>query len=438
MFSKRLQRENQQLKEQVSGLEQVIHGLTDLRATVWLDATGRVTKVNSRFLATLGHESDGIVGHFLRELVPEHVGSDFHQEIRQSLVQGEPFDGVIRLKKKAGQEAWLDCISLPLRDETGNLQGFVQVFKDVTAPVEKSSEQESFIQALSRSSAVIEFTLDRRVITANDRFLAAMRYRLEDIRGKHHRMFCTSEEASSPTYQQFWERLRRGEFVVDRFQRLDSLGQSVWLEASYNPVIDSYGRLAKIVKFATVISDQVMREEAIAGAANIAYNTSIQTDQTAQEGTAVVRQTVAAMGAVATYMTEAASSIAALDAQSQVIGSIIKTISGIAEQTNLLALNAAIEAARAGEQGRGFAVVADEVRQLASRTTQATAEIVGVVRENQALASKAVDIVEKGRSRAIEGVGLAEQAGEVIVEIQDGAQKVVKAVESFATELNHS
>jgi methyl-accepting chemotaxis protein len=151
----------------------------------------------------------------------------------------------------------------------------------------------------------------------------------------------------------------------------------------------------------------------------------------------VVRRTVEAMGAVAAHMTEAASGIAALDAQSQVIGSIIKTISGIAEQTNLLALNAAIEAARAGEQGRGFAVVADEVRQLASRTTQATAEIVGVVRENQVLASKAVEIVETGRARAIEGVGLAEQAGAVIVEIQDAAQKVVQAVESFATELNH-
>lgn len=134
-------------------------------------------------------------------------------------------------------------------------------------------------------------------------------------------------------------------------------------------------------------------------------------------------------------MREATAGIAALDQQSHVISSIIKTITGIAEQTNLLALNAAIEAARAGEQGRGFAVVADEVRQLASRTTQATAEIAGVVQENQVLASKAVQVVESGRTQAEEGLGLAREAGSVIVEIQEGAQKVLRAVENFATEL---
>jgi methyl-accepting chemotaxis protein len=210
MFSKRRERESQQLKERITALEQMVQGLTDLRGAVWLDATGKVTRANQRFLTMLGYEQDQIVGHHLRELVPEHVGSDFHQAIRQSLAQGTSFDGLIRLKTKAGEEAWLDCISLPLKAPSGTLEGFVQVFKDVTAPVEKSSEQESFIEALSRSSAVIEFTLDGRVITANDRFLAAMRYRLEDIKGKHHRMFCTPAEANSPAYQAFWERLRRG------------------------------------------------------------------------------------------------------------------------------------------------------------------------------------------------------------------------------------
>jgi methyl-accepting chemotaxis protein len=190
-----------------------------------------------------------------------------------------------------------------------------------------------------------------------------------------------------------------------------------------------------VVKFATVITDQVNQEQAVAEAANIAYSTSIQTDSSAQRGTAVVTQAVGVMRDLARHMQTAGEGIEALNEQSQVIGNIVKTISGIAEQTNLLALNAAIEAARAGEQGRGFAVVADEVRQLASRTSQATDEIVGVVRQNQDMARNAVSLMSGGKLQAEQGLALAAEAGTVIVEIQDGAQKVVNAVGQFANQL---
>ena len=335
-----------------------------------------------------------------------------------------------------GKEAWLRSIVQPVRSSEGRIKQFSMFSSDLTRTIESSREHENLITALMRSTALIEFDLEGHVLTANDRFLGAMGYSLAQIEGKHHRMFCEPQEYNSAEYQQFWKRLNAGEFVAARFKRVDSHGRLVWLEATYNPVLDANERLYKVVKFATVITDQVNREQAVAEAANIAYSTSLQTDDSAQRGTTVVTQAVDVMRDLAQHMQQAGEGIEALNAQSQVIGSIVKTISGIAEQTNLLALNAAIEAARAGEQGRGFAVVADEVRQLASRTSKATEEIVGVVRQNQDMARDAVALMADGRAQAEQGLALAAEAGTVIVEIQDGAQKVVSAVGQFANQLS--
>ncbi|WP_438810730.1 methyl-accepting chemotaxis protein [Pseudomonas yangonensis] len=199
---------------------------------------------------------------------------------------------------------------------------------------------------------------------------------------------------------------------------------------------DTQNRLYKVVKFATVITEQVNREEEVNDAADTAYGISQRTDTTAQHGAQVVTETVQTMQRIAQEMTSASEGIEALGKQSVLISTMVQTIGGIAQQTNLLALNAAIEAARAGEQGRGFAVVADEVRQLASRTSKATEEIVGVVQDNQKLVDAAVRDMASSRAQAETGLTLANQAGDVIVEIRQGAKQVLGAVERFARQLH--
>ena len=436
MFTKRYKDEIADLKERLAAMEQVKDSLDTDMITILLDASGHITSVSAPFEADLQYRNSEVAGKHINDLVPAAVRNDpHHQRIKDALTRAEHYTGVLRLQRKDGEEVWLRTLLLPVKDSLGKLRSFALYSSNLTRTIETSREHESLINALLRSTAVIEFSLDGTVLTANDRFLQSMGYRLDQVKGKHHRIFCTPEEVKSEAYEQFWGRLRKGEFVVARFRRVDAHGKDVWLEASYNPITDPNGKLYKVVKFATVITDQVNREIEVAEAANIAYGTSQQTDSSAQGGRAVIRNTVDVMRKLSGSMQEAADGIGALDQQSQVISTIIKTISAIAEQTNLLALNAAIEAARAGEQGRGFAVVADEVRQLASRTAVATQEIAGVVKKNQDLASKAVSVIGHSRGQAEQALGLASDADAVIVEIQDGAQKVVKAVSQFASQL---
>lgn len=436
MFNNKLKQEIRQLREDLMSIEQVKSSLDSEMLVLQLDPQGRIEMVNGNFESEMLYRAEQLLGRNIEDIVPAHVKSlDFYQRMKSAITRGEHLNGAFRLLRGNGQEAWLRSILQPVKNSEGRIKYFTLHSSDLTGTIETSREHESLIKALMRSTAVIEFGLDGTILTANDRFLATVGYRLEQIRGKHHRMFCEPEEANSAGYQAFWDKLRRGEYVAERFKRIDAHGRVIWLEASYNPIFDAHDVLYKVVKFATVITDQVNQEQAVAEAADVAYNTSLGTDVSAQKATDVVTQTVSVMRGLEASMQEAAEGIQALDTQSRVIGSIIKTISDIAGQTNLLALNAAIEAARAGEQGRGFAVVADEVRQLASRTSTATEEIARVVKQNEQLAQAAVAIIDTSKRQAEQGLALADETGSVIVEIQDGAKRVVDVVGQFSSRL---
>jgi len=436
MFNNKLKQEIQQLREDLLSVEQVKCSLDSEMLVLQLDPQGRIEMVNGNFESEMLYRADQLLGRKLEDIVPAHVKSlDFYQRMKSAISRGEHLNGAFRLLRGNGQEAWLRSILQPVKNSEGRIKYFTLHSSDLTRTIETSREHESLIKALMRSTAVIEFGLDGTILTANERFLTSVGYRLEQIRGKHHRIFCEPEEANSSGYQAFWDKLRRGEYVAERFKRIDAHGRVIWLEASYNPIFDAHDVLYKVVKFATVITDQVNQEQAVAEAADIAFNTSLSTDASARKATDVVTQTVNVMRGLESSMQNAAEGIQALDTQSRVIGSIIKTISDIAGQTNLLALNAAIEAARAGEQGRGFAVVADEVRQLASRTSTATEEIARVVQQNEQLAQAAVAIIDTSKRQAEQGLSLADETGNVIVEIQEGAKRVVVVVGQFSSRL---
>jgi methyl-accepting chemotaxis protein len=437
LFNKSLKKQIVELKEELSIQKHIRDTLDRKMLVLELDQQGKITRANDNFKSELNYSGDVLLKKHFFDLVPNNVRNTEHfKTLKSALETRKPWVGALQINNAQKEQAWLRIILYHVVTSQGVLLYSKLHCTALTRTIESSRERQDLIKGIHRSMAVIEFDLEGTVLHANENFLKCMGYSLNEIVGKHHRIFCDTEEYSSSEYEAFWQRLRTGEYVANRFKRINKHGDIVWLEASYNPILNSHNELYKVVKFATDITEQVNREFAISDAAEIAYSTSTETDKVAAQGAQVIQDTVVVMSELAKQMEEAVQDISALDKQSQVIASIVQSISSIADQTNLLALNAAIEAARAGEQGRGFAVVADEVRQLASRTSKATEEIVDVVQQNQTLTQKTVEVIEQGKDKAKQGLDLSNESGKVILEVQDGAQKVVNAISQFANELN--
>ncbi|MDD0845062.1 PAS domain-containing methyl-accepting chemotaxis protein [Pseudomonas sp. Gutcm_11s] len=432
MFGSSVRNELSQCQSQLFASEQMLAAIRGGMALIEFSPQGEILDANAAFLSTMGYRLEEIRGQHHRMFCSQQLlGSPDYARFWQRLAQGESFSDRFMRVAKGGREIWLEASYLPVRDMGGQVCRVIKVATDITAQIEAEHQHSSLLNAISRSMAVIEFNPDGTVREANDNFLHTMGYRMEEIRGQHHRMFCEAGEAGSEGYRRFWQRLNQGEFISDRFKRIAKNGRVIWLRATYNPLYDANGRLSGVVKFASDITSQVEHREAEAAAAQLAFDSARETDSSAVRGAGTVDEAVHMVRGIADELGQVADKVGALSEQSERISSIVQVIRGIAEQTNLLALNAAIEAARAGEQGRGFAVVADEVRNLAARTSQATVEINEVVRLNHELAQQAVGGMDGSKVKAEQGVQLVNRAGEVMLSIRNEAQRVVDAIGQF-------
>ncbi|MBE5313870.1 MAG: PAS domain S-box protein [Xanthomonadales bacterium] len=455
--------------EQLGALDRVM-------AVIEFDLEGRILRANPNFCSTVGYSEAEILGkHHSMFAEPDYVRSEAYWQFWARLRRGEFDRGQYRRLGKGAREIWIDASYNPILDTEGKPWKVVKYAIDITAQRQRDADIDCQLKAISRAQATIEFDLEGNIQNANDNFCSATGYRIDEIRGCHHRMFLRPEDAAAPEYRALWEALARGEARTGRFRRMRKDGSDLWIQASYTPILDASGRPYKVIKFATDITHTVQAQgklkvlageisqaagEISAGNAELSTRTEQQAaslEETAasmEELSVTVRQNAesaqqaSALAADAarvaegggTVVDQVVGSMGAINAQSRKVAEIIGVIDGIAFQTNILALNAAVEAARAGEQGRGFAVVAGEVRALAQRSAQAAKEIKQLISETVGEVSRGSDLVDSAGRTMHEIVASVRQVTALMAEISAATQEQTAGIQQSAavlTQLDH-
>jgi methyl-accepting chemotaxis protein len=406
------------------------------QAVIEFRPDGTIRHANELFLATMGYTLPEIVGKHHRIFVDsEYAASAEYAEFWQKLNEGRHEKGLYRRRHKQGQDVWLQSSYNPTFDRHGRITSVVKFATDVTVDRVMAADMDGRLQAIDRAQGVIEFALDGTILHANDNFLRTMGYDLADVVGQHHRLFVDATESRSPAYREFWERLRHGVHDAAVYRRLGKNGRVVWIQATYNPILDASGRPLKVIKYATDITPQTLAahtlQAEVVGLSTTVLNNAqkaVQANdmasgarQVAEHGNTVVRDVMRTMQTIEESMKS--------------VNDMAELIDSICFQTNLLSLNAAIEAAHAGTLGKGFAVVADEVRNLAKRSKEAASHIHALIGAAGERVNEGSDLVDCAGDAMTEILASVSQVSAIVGDIREssllqsaGIQRVNTAV----------
>jgi methyl-accepting chemotaxis protein len=449
------------------------------QAIIEFDVDGTIVTANANFLDAMGYTLGEVQGkHHSMFVAPGVKDSPEYKAFWEALKRGEFQAAEYRRFGKGGREVWIQASYNPILSSSGKAYKVVKFATDITKQKLQNADYEGQIEAIDKSQAVIEFNLDGTIRTANANFLGAMGYTLAEVQGKHHSMFVEPAERDSADYTAFWQALNSGKYQAGEYKRIGKAGKEVWIQASYNPIMDMNDKPFKVVKYATDMTPMVQRRqrrESVQKSIDVDLNgitVSVDTaTEQAQSAASASLETSQTVQSVASAAEELAASVAeisrqvasALDISGQAvvqaqqtndivsglsesadkIGQVIELINDIAEQTNLLALNATIEAARAGEAGKGFAVVASEVKNLANQTGKATDEIRHQIGDVQQATQNAVEVIRVisttiGKINDISSsiATAVDQQSSVTVEVSSNMQAASSSVDTISESMN--
>ena len=393
-------------------LEEQVKALHRVQAVIEFHLDGTIVHANDNFLQTLGYTLEEIQGrHHAMFVDAEYAKSREYQDFWANLGRGEFNAGQYRRIGKGGREMWIQASYNPVFDSDGRPYKVVKFATDITAQKFQAADFAGQLAAINKSQAVIEFDLEGRILAANENFLAAMGYALEEVRGQHHSMFAEPEHRQSAEYQAFWAKLGRGEYDAGQYRRLGKGGREVWIQASYNPIYDMNGRPFKVVKYATDITAQVRDTLAL------------------QQAVAQTREVVAAAqagdltGHIATQ--DKTGPIAEL---CEGINALVEAMAGIIAQIKLAADTIAVGASEIAEGNSDLSVRTEQQAASLEETAVSMKGLTATVR-------RTADNARQANQLAGGAVEVAAQGGQVVHDvvstmslINDSSRRIVDII----------
>ncbi|MBB3644884.1 methyl-accepting chemotaxis protein [Rhizobium sp. BK619] len=244
----------------------ILDAISKSQAIIEFDLKGNILAANENFCKALGYSLSEIVGkHHSIFCEPAYTATAEYREFWARLGRGQYDAGAYKRLGKGNREIWIRASYNPV-SKGGKPFKVVKFASDITATKKKSIEDSGKLEAISRSQAVIEFTPKGEILTANENFCQAMGYSLAEITGKHHSMFCEPAHTRTEEYSNFWRRLANGEFIANEFVRFGKGGREIWIQAAYNPIVDADGKVYKVVKFATDVTQRMSAISLLGGA----------------------------------------------------------------------------------------------------------------------------------------------------------------------------